>query len=1762
MKKFTLVELITVIVALSIILAIILINFADLKKKAVTTSMQSNISILQLEVDTYYLKKEEYPIENKNLLSLESPQLISIEELVKNGFQKQKLDTSKIKDQYYWVDVFGKVWGSTKNDVSSVNLIKTEKGYSLEALVEKGYKGYHLYETKGYIASNDQLSNLVAENDKGSRYYKVIEEYEFLEDESQYISKEFNDSKNTYLFSMIDEYGLEAAPIGKFYSQGTFKPLLKMEGEYEFEIAGGDMMYWIDFITLEDTPGDSTIEYQFTIQDENGNYNEVWTDDYFSLDPSKGIKVKVIMTGDDKGNKPSLYDLRVVFKYADDELFNPPSFPNPHEEEEVEDVCIPRHIQSTLPKYIQNKTSDLTGTITYGFKVPNTATFDEISLPKIHYSSYVKYLVLKEEIYVEENGSYVPYTNQEVSGKCMFIAYELKILSVKPNAGDSEQKEDICGDGATRSSIYGSPKKMIYSIYLEKDEFLTKLDIPLKEPNVKLKEIYIEVSYKGDPYKRVNSVSEVKDESCVNIIYVYDSSNQYGYPKPPPVETCKGSECQPEKCEENCKPICVDCDDKKPNGSGKDFCEENPTHKNCKEACVEFEGACIPSPCSPDCLPQPPTGPTVGDKELEDPEWKTVDRVRFFGHGAMGQLTRWYKAEHTDSIKIDPSSEEISLNIDENTRIVYRYAKANGSYWSREFKDFATTGVATSVMAVAYVQVKTAEFDKVDVADYPTVKSMKFYNEKGFLDMSMVQPTLTILAQKDNNGDRSVYSDESNISWTYDAADPRNKKIVDIEWEGDKRDKYPVGTYAVKARVKNEVEIWSEWVEFELVVVQEKPIAKIAFKSSSKDGFVSIKDTVTWQHGASSDPDGDMIVDYEWENKKASYPQGSHKVSLRILDSEGYWSDWVHEEVVVGTQTNLIYRIQSETFNKNHLVETNVPILDNRYVVNPIHDEGKSLRIYHTTEFATFKFVGDGLDIKVVKATADGIFTIDKGTPNEKVFTTSNRDEHTYRIRNLKNGEHTLTMATNYGQLYVETDYIDVYSEFDKPVVKDVRSRVVEQNKEAIFDFNEFSPLLNQSLNIYFTLLKDSTVNVSVLNKEGQVVYKPVVNTKNKGGSTDTYSFNYKGVDTNGLFLQTGFYKMEIKAKGVLGTETTLLYNFYVDQQKPIYRIEAETENPVHLIDRNSSYHLRVMNNTLFSEGKAFKIYHDYEYSTYKFVGDGFDLKLNGTDTTATIILDEGTANQQVFNSTNNQSSVLSVRNLTRGEHTVKVMSKGHNQFVEIDYIDVYNTDDKPKISNVYSRVIDNGVEASILKNDFVVSLNQSLKVYYTLFKDSNVEVQVFDSNNNKVFSEALAGLKKGGSTDSHFYIYNGQSTKGDFLPTGSYNLKIVATGIGVGGETTFNLPIKISNDKPAYRIEAETKNPLFLMNQVTHSTRIITDQKASDKKYLAIYHTTEYSIYKVNGNGFDLGIIKSNNVATIIVDEGLSSEKVYSIDSMASPTVFSVRGLEDKEHTVKIKSNTGNLYINIDYIDVISAKATPELYNIKSYNQTEGYVLENVTASISSKKDEIYKLDFDLIQDSKVEVNIYDPSKKSIKKENLSLTGGTSGFHTYTWDGKENGTPLATGHYVMELKFTSIATNKETVLKKNIYLENRTPSVRIEAENLEDPHMIQKANYLRIQSGSASLYSGGKFNQVYHTTEFYIYKFNGTGFDIRLTGSNGPASLIIDEGLATERVIRITGSKFGYVSLHNLPKKDYTIKLVSNLGNNYVSYDYIDIYE
>lgn len=1724
-KRFTLIEVIATIVILSILLSIVMIKTLDFKKQSIYASVAQNTRILQGSVDQYFLKNEKYPVKNFEELSIYAPQEVNIDLLVKEGFLKKELDTSKVKEQYYWIDVFGKVWGNTLKEPINVNQLGTEDLKQIEFVLSENVEKYNLYEVNGYNnLSYKQESLWTADsNPLEKRVYKIVDEVKVKGGNKKVVNFNLLNNNSDYLVSTIDEFGLEGPPFGKYAYTGDGSPsFIKKEGVYEFEIESMELMYWIDFLYAIDTPGESTVSFDFKIKNKEGIYQD-WTSDFYNLDPSEAITVRVDMKGDDKGNKPSLYYSRVLFKYLDEEVVPPVKRVNPEINVEPADSCPKVDFKTTLSLTNNEKG---TGTIGYYFEIHPLEDFSESLVPNVQFSQNAIYNVLDKKVYISKGGQpYTLYNGENASGECMYVLYNVEILSIDVIV---DEREKICGVGGTRSSHNIKDKgKIVYDLYLSNGQKMSDIKVYQSLSSYEILNVYYEYSHKGVAYEVVSSMLDIPSESCVNIVYEVSAikCKDCGYPPPPKVETCKEKGDCPKLCGENCQPTgegCkVSCSEIK-----EDWCDTNPCDGT--PICIEYNGGCEPPVCTSNCSPLPPTEPDPKDPKLNDPEWTTVDKLTFYGHGAYGQLVRWYKVEHNQS-KED----------DEITRIVYRYAKTNAYHWSNEYDDFEKTGIATSVMARAYIQVRTKELSNVKEEDYPEVVSMKFYNEKGVLDMSLIQPTLSIVPLKDNNGNREVFSNTSNIEWTYIAADPRNKKIVDVEWAGDIRENYPVGEYSIQARVKNEVAIWSEWVPYKLKVLEEKPVAVIKMRTSGHANFVSHKDNLTFSMAESYDPDGDKIVDYEWKNKKTSYDIGKHIVSLRVKDEEGYWSNWTEHEVNVGEAGMKVYRLEAEDYKFRQFNYSGVFVTEDTEASN-----GKNLEFGRASNYIEFTFEGTGFDIswayvRHLKLYIDG---------EEYSFSQNEFQKDLYVMRNLENKEHKvqiLRTASSDDIGRVAVDYIDIYSSKTEPNILDITSNVKYKNG-TVFDIpsNNFSIHNEDQLQIEWIVEKDSVVTTSIVNKDGSLVKSLRTNQSLKGGTYGTYLDFWNGYNNAGEKVATGSYYFKVEAIGVDGkTKSTRQYEVNTDNNIPIYRLEAEQFKNDERIYASGMTAVTVEG---ASNGGKARTGVAGSYVQFTFEGTGFDLIYDPKPYTKVTLEGYPEYSKSV---TTGDSNLYSVRNLAYKTHVLTVYNGSSGVGALVDYIDVYSTNYTPNVKDFVSKIkFSDGSMSNYETIDFSLFSQQKISVDYRTYKDQYTTAEVIDSKGSLV--KTLFGNKFhiGGSNNFYNVIWDGSNNSNDSVETGEYTIRYTSTGLDKTSKSTTTYKVRLENEKPIYRFEAEGNHP-----NVIHSGRAVSGEVAT------ITRAGSYIEFKFIGTGFDLKWLPKAYSYLQIDDNPRENH------SAASSTLISIRNLELKEHTVRVSNGTSGSTMNIDYLDVFSSDYTPIVKDIYSnyIEKSTGFLSKFPSNSFSSEKGQKINVTVPSHVDAFTTVTVKNKKGVIVKTlgSNEFWKGGTSYSHNVIWDGTNNsGEFVETGFYTYEIVQKSILGGKTKTFTYEVYADSSEADIRLEAENV-DGQLIKASSNTVVNDEEAR---GGKKAYLSTNARYVTFTFTGTGFDLKLDPNRYTKITIV--GMSDEHSFSYGTDKNRHkeLSFRNLPEREYVVTIMrtssGSEGNTYI--DYLDVYK
>lgn len=172
-NKFTLIELISVIVIVSILAAIVLSNTKDITKTSKQSASAANIKNLQLAVDTYYLDNEKYPVTKEARLGV--PAELNLGTLLDGYIRKEPKGEFK-----YWVDSDGLVFSSSADIPKNLD----------------------------YEESTNVLSWEESENTEYCSLYKHEKEKIHLVKEK--VSSPYNLSKdNSYFIQCVDELGNE-----------------------------------------------------------------------------------------------------------------------------------------------------------------------------------------------------------------------------------------------------------------------------------------------------------------------------------------------------------------------------------------------------------------------------------------------------------------------------------------------------------------------------------------------------------------------------------------------------------------------------------------------------------------------------------------------------------------------------------------------------------------------------------------------------------------------------------------------------------------------------------------------------------------------------------------------------------------------------------------------------------------------------------------------------------------------------------------------------------------------------------------------------------------------------------------------------------------------------------------------------------------------------------------------------------------------------------------------------------------------------------------------------------------------------------------------------------------------------------------------------------------------------------------------------------------------------------------------------------------
>ena len=278
-------------------------------------------------------------------------------------------------------------------------------------------------------------------------------------------------------------------------------------------------------------------------------------------------------------------------------------------------------------------------------------------------------------------------------------------------------------------------------------------------------------------------------------------------------------------------------------------------------------------------------------KKVETRQWIEIDRFEV-----------WQDANEV----VEWTSVEGDVTISENTRVRYvLYTSQNGNSWSRPTEDITQLENSRFLK----IEVISEQRAGVQINSYPDIREIFInYNtlegEQKQVSYETLRPTAVI------SSPYKTVDGRYEVEWSYaGSTDPNSLEIVKAEWiingvkysHSNLPKKLSIGEHTIQLRVQNAYGLWSEWASKTVTVRanNQAPVAKINVSPSSH----GTTGTQFYFTSASTDPDGDEIIDEQWENVSIYYPVGNHTIRLRVKDSLGAWSEWTQVTISVKDAT-------------------------------------------------------------------------------------------------------------------------------------------------------------------------------------------------------------------------------------------------------------------------------------------------------------------------------------------------------------------------------------------------------------------------------------------------------------------------------------------------------------------------------------------------------------------------------------------------------------------------------------------------------------------------------------------------------------------------------------------------------------------------------------------------------------------------------------------------------------------------------------------
>lgn len=237
---FTLIEIIVAIVVIGILVSITIPVVSTIQEKARAAQIQGDTESMQLAVDTYNLKNNGYPVEQKP--TADNPQTVALKQIHPNYIR----NLPQHRDLYYWVDDKGTVSISSEDAPYNVSYANGTLSWTGSDTVET----YNIYKNKIAVSG--------AAN--GNRDKELVQEFKNTE-KKILLSTPLPSlpADEQYVISSIDVYGIESPLVGSNYKGGNLpldKHSLQMNGHNSY----------IDMGTI-DTPKSFTIEAMINPKD-------------------------------------------------------------------------------------------------------------------------------------------------------------------------------------------------------------------------------------------------------------------------------------------------------------------------------------------------------------------------------------------------------------------------------------------------------------------------------------------------------------------------------------------------------------------------------------------------------------------------------------------------------------------------------------------------------------------------------------------------------------------------------------------------------------------------------------------------------------------------------------------------------------------------------------------------------------------------------------------------------------------------------------------------------------------------------------------------------------------------------------------------------------------------------------------------------------------------------------------------------------------------------------------------------------------------------------------------------------------------------------------------------------------------------------------------------------------------------------------------------------------------------------------------------